>query len=171
MTETLFTLADYEALPEDFPAQLIEGVLVREPPPRYGHQATTAVVRHELTTLVGPLRVPEHPSAVRVDEHNAYHPDLVVLAAALRAEATYVGVPILVVEQLSPRTRRHDREVKTPRLIELGVAEVWLLDDAKRVVEVHTRDGHRVYREADRAASQAVPGFGLVPAELFDVLP
>ena len=33
---TLFTRADYDRLPEGFPAQLIHGWLVRDPAPSYG---------------------------------------------------------------------------------------------------------------------------------------
>jgi hypothetical protein len=33
----LYTRADYERLPEGFPAQLVRGQLVKEPAPRCGH--------------------------------------------------------------------------------------------------------------------------------------
>ena len=36
--ETRFTLREWMALPEGFPAQLFDGQLVREPSPTYGHQ-------------------------------------------------------------------------------------------------------------------------------------
>lgn len=61
-----------------------------------------------------------------------------------------------------------DRHVKTPRLIELGVGEVWLVDEAKHTIEIHTRNGHRVIRARDEARSAIVGGFVLVPAVLFE---
>ncbi len=168
--ETLYDIRDYEALPEGFPAQLVEGLLVKDPPPRYGHQATTAVVRHTLASLVGPLRVPDHPVAVRIDDHNVFHPDIVVIAAPLPADVTYMGVPQLVVEHLSTSTRRRDRHVKTPLLLRHGVAEVWLIDDRERTIEIHTREGSRIHRGPDEATSVVLPGFALTPAAVFAAL-
>ena len=38
----LFTRAQYDQLPEGFPAQLIEGDLVRDPAPTYGNASKAA---------------------------------------------------------------------------------------------------------------------------------
>ena len=162
-----YTTREFEQLPEGFPAQLIEGCLVKEPPVRYSHQSLAAHIRFRLAQLVGPDRVPDHPSTVKVDEHNAFNPDIVVIAAPHDPDALYVGVPQLVVEVLSRRTEQRDRQVKTPRLLALGVAEVWLIDERVRTVEVHTSRGHRVLRGSDEARSEVLEGFGLVPAELY----
>lgn len=165
--DALYTIREFEMLPEGFPAQLIDGCLVKEPPVRYSHQSLAAVIRAQLFQVVDPRRVPDHPSTVKIDDHNAYNPDIVVIEAPLAPDALYMGVPQLAIEILSARTMKRDRHVKTPRLIELGVGEVWLVDEANETIEIHTRDGHRVIRAGDEARSAILDGFVLVPATLF----
>ncbi len=48
-----FTRADYDRLPEGFPAQLIEGFLVKQPAPTYGHQALVLELALKLVARVG----------------------------------------------------------------------------------------------------------------------
>lgn len=165
--DALYTIEEYELLPEGFPAQLIEGCLVKDPPVRYSHQSLGSRIRAALFRVVSPDRVPDHPSTVKIDRHNAYNPDIVVIEAPLAPDALYMGVPQLVLEILSRRTRKRDLHVKLPRLLALGVPEVWIVDEAHRSIEIHTRDGHRVFRGDDEARSVVLPGFSLVPDVLF----
>ena len=53
MEAALFTRDDYMKLPEGFPAQLIDGELVREPAPTYNHQRTVGRLYLVLCRLVG----------------------------------------------------------------------------------------------------------------------
>lgn len=163
----VFTRKDWARLPEGFPAELVEGFLVKEPSPTYGHQHIAARIRHQLLDLVGPARVPDTPADVAVDELNVYHPDIVVLDRPPPATSRDVGVPLLVVEVLSPSTRARDREVKAGHLLELGVREVWLIDPAARDIEVRTRRDTRTAAGRQRLGSSVVPGFALVSARLF----
>jgi len=163
----LYTRADYDRLPEEFPAQLIQGRLVKEPPPRYGHQRIGARIRFALMRLLGPDLVPDTPADVGIDEHNVFQPDIVVLRAVPDAEVCDVGIPRLAVEILSRSTEQRDRRVKTVKLLEAGVEEVWLIDRRAEAIEVHVRAGHRRFTDDETAMSSAVPGFALNPATLF----
>ena len=163
----LYTRADFDRLPEGFPEELIDGQLVKEPGPTYGHNRVCARIRHALLVLVGPDRVPDSPSDVAIDEHNVFQPDVVVLTEPVADATSYVGVPLLAVEVLSPSTRSHDRMVKAELLLGIGVAEVWLVDPARKTVEVRTVSGRAIARGGDEAVSAALPGFALVPAQLF----
>ena len=164
---SLFTRAEYDRLPEGFPAQLIEGQLVKEPPPRYGHQRVGSRIRFQLKKLVGPDLVPDTPADVGIDRYNVFQPDIVVLEKRPDDETSDVGIPILAVEVLSPRTEKRDRLVKTGRLLDAGVREVWLIDRRRQAIEVHTSAGHRRYEGGEQAVSEAVEGFVLVPDTLF----
>ena len=165
--ETRFTRTEYDRLPEGFPAQLIEGALVREPSPLYGHQEFAARLRHQLLDLVGPSLVPDTPADVGIDDLNVFQPDIVVLAVRPPRDTHYVGTPILAVEVLSPSTERRDRHVKTGKMLAAGVREVWLVDPAGETVEIHTDRGSRIFRRVERAKSVVVAGFVVVPAILF----
>jgi Uma2 family endonuclease len=162
----LFTRADFDRLPEGFPAQLVDGFLVKEDPPTYGHGRLLTALLLRLDALMGDGRVLTG-AGVSTDDHNAYLPDLVVLREVLPDEARYVGVPLLVVEVLSPSTERRDRRRKCPRLLAAGVAEVWLVDLTTRTVERHDADGVETARGEETLRSRVVPGFDVVPARLF----
>lgn len=170
---TAYTRTHYEQLPTGFPAQLVEGQLVREPAPTFGHQRVALAIAGQLKRLVGARRVAIAPVDVAVDEWNVYQPDVVVFREPMDDEASGLdaGVPLLVVEVLSPSTAERDRRVKRTRLLDVGVEEVWLVDRAGGTIEVYDL---RRYRDLPRRAfgtgaiaSDALAGFELAPATLF----
>ncbi len=163
---TLFTRAQYEALPEGYPAQLIDGFLVKEPSPTYGHQRTQSRILKALHALLPTDLVIAAPADVLVDELNVFQPDIVVLAEPPPLEHHYVGVPRLAFEVLSS-TRTRDREFKARRLLGIGVAEVWLVDPEQKAIEVVDLNGVRLAEAGETALSHALRGFELVPDELF----
>jgi Uma2 family endonuclease len=165
--QQLFTRADYDKLPEGFPAQLIEGSLVKEPAPTDHHQRIETRILAHLAALVGPDRAIPSPTDVGIDDHNVYQPDIVVLRDIPPDHARDVGIPLLAVEVLSPSTRKRDREVKTRHLIRAGVEEVWLVDPEAAALEVHRADGPEAARGDTPLVSRALPGFSLTPATLF----
>ncbi len=163
-----FTRADYERLPEGFPAQLVRGQLVREPAPTYRHQVFEGRLYTQLAALVGDGRALLAPCDVGIDEFNVYQPDVLVLRDLPPHDEIHdVGIPLLAVEVLSPSTARRDREVKRRKLIEAGVAEVWIVDPATKTVELHTATGRRVVEGDEALRSAVVEGFEVVPNVLF----
>ena len=164
---TRFTRADYERLPEGFPAQLVEGTLVRDPAPTYGHQRLVATIYRRLGAILGWKRVVIAPIDVGVDEYNVYQPDVVVVRREPSRDVHDVGVPLVAVEVTSSSTARRDRGVKRRRLLAAGAEEVWVVDPAAGSVERYDADGCAVATGTDVLRSRAVVGFEVVPARLF----
>src|SRR5690606_1396239 len=54
-----------------------------------------------------------------------------------------VGIPLLVIEVLSPSTARYDRVVKRLRFQRSGVPAYWIVDLDARIVEAWTPDAER----------------------------
>jgi Uma2 family endonuclease len=164
-----FTRADYMRLPEGFPAELIDGVLVREPAPSGWHQGLVGAVFLELAACVGRRRVVPSPIDVFVDEHNVLQPDVAVLPkdAPIGARTTAIAIPILVVEVLSPSTARRDRRQKTAIYLRAGVREVWLVDPATKSTDIVTSAGATHFATGATPRSDAVPGFALDLGALF----
>ncbi len=68
MLTVKFTRADYERLPEGYPVELIDGQLVKEPAPTFGHQWIVGRFHVEFYSLVGAGRIVVSPIDVFVDE-------------------------------------------------------------------------------------------------------
>ena len=162
-----FTKADWDRLPEGFPAQLIDGWLIKEPAPTYDHQRFSSRIHARLVALVGPDQAVHAPLDVVLDDRNVYQPDVVVLREPPVPGQARSAPPLLVVEVLSPATAQRDRTVKRDRLLEAGTAEVWLVDPLRRQIERHDAQGMLEARGDASIASRVLPGFTLVPEELF----
>ncbi|MCP5069280.1 MAG: Uma2 family endonuclease [bacterium] len=163
----LITRKDYEALPEGMPMELCDGLLVKQPSPRYGHQRIQSVILKRLKSLLPAAVVLAGPVDVLIDELNVFVPDIVVLSETLDDDASYVGTPLLVFEVLSPSTKSRDRDFKTKRYLGLGVKEVWLIDRVGETVEVVDLEGLRSATNERPLRSATVDGFALAPGDLF----
>ena len=159
--DTRFTVQDYMALPEGFPAQLIEGWLVKEPAPTRWHQGIVVALTAQLLAAVDRRRVLVSPTDVVLDRWNVFQPDVLVFPEGVRVTPTMppTVLPILVVEVLSPGTARRDRGVKCAGWLRAGIVEVWLVDPDAGAIEVRTRDGSTRHAGDEEAVSAAVPGF------------
>jgi len=172
------TVADYAALPEGAPYQLIDGALVMSPSPSFSHQAVTFelgvalrsfVKQHDLgTVLIAPLDV-------FLTEHDAYQPDLLYVARERRdliEEDGVHGAPDLVVEVLSPSTGYYDLRHKKRVYADAGVQEYWIVDPLEQTVEVWRLGGDDVAplvqaRETGTVQSELLDGFSVDLETLF----
>jgi Uma2 family endonuclease len=138
------TVDEYLATPETTKRyELVYGV-VREPAaPAWNHQTIVARLFGHLDRHVTRLEIGKvglSPLDVVMDSHNhlVVQPDIVFVSTA----RTHIirdrlwGAPDLVVEVLSPGTRRYDRDVKREWYERYGVLEQWVVDPAARTVEV-----------------------------------
>ena len=165
--EALFTKHDYARLPEGFPAQLIEGQLVREAAPLYGHQQVVGRLYRSLCEVCDPTLVLLSPVDCPIDELNVFQPDVAIYGEPPPPDEGGTLVPRVVFEVLSPSTAARDRDPKLRRYLAAGVEEVWLLDRKSGSIEVHTPRGARVAHGPDSLRSGCVPSLVLVPDELF----
>ncbi|MFN0238901.1 MAG: Uma2 family endonuclease [Aquificaceae bacterium] len=137
------TIADYEALPEGSPYQLIEGELIMSPAPGFEHFGSSFNLVLKLADLVyraGKGRVIYAPVDLYLDEENAYQPDIMVVLKGSRARITSKGVhgpPDVVVEILSPSTAYYDLTQKKDVYERSGVREYWIVDPLRKSLEVY----------------------------------
>ena len=129
-TDRAITADDVLQLPTGPPLfELLEGRVVVSPSPSVPH----GIVTTNLTLLLGPacpphLRIFGSPTDWVADAQSVLEPDLCVVRKADTAGRRLTGTPLLVVEILSPSTRRRDLQVKR-RLYEAGgVPAYWLID-------------------------------------------
>jgi Uma2 family endonuclease len=125
-----FTLADWEALPEDGRRyELIGGTIVMSPTPVPAHQRCSRRLQ-QLFDAAAPLdhEVFAAPIGLRLPGEQMLEPDLLVAPHASVGER-YVSLPVLlVVEVVSPGSRTHDTVTKRAAYAEAGIEHYWLVD-------------------------------------------
>lgn len=134
-----WTLEEVHSLPDDGNKyELVRGELFVTPPPTDPHETVGA----RLARIIDPyveahgLGLVYHPRAVMRFEGSEVEPDLMVRQPQDAVGATWDGapVPILVIEILSPSTRRRDQVQKRSLYMDAGVAEYWMVDPERRTI-------------------------------------
>ena len=138
------TVADYMKTPDDVRYQLIDGELILAPSPTSRHQFVSVRLTVALFKFVEQHRagvVLQAPLDVILAEHEVFQPDILFVSNDRReimTPANIQGAPDLVVEILSPSTRRNDRGHKLDVYSRYGVREYWIVDPDAGLVEVLT---------------------------------
>ena len=144
------TYDDLEAIPlerEGDRQEIIDGELVVTPSPLPKHQIVSRSIFRRLDQHVVANDLGEvyyAPIDIRFTPDNVLIPDIIFIA---RDRLHVVGsravdaAPDLVIEILSPGTRRRDLTTKRELYARFGVREYWPVDPEKRTVEVLTLVG------------------------------
>lgn len=151
-TSQRWTLDQLHSLPDDGNKyELVRGELFVTPAPTRTHESILARLTRILDPYVAAhsLGYVFHPRAVVRFDGSETEPDLLVRkddAPELDWEAA--PTPSLVVEVLSPSTRRRDRVEKRQFYLDAGAATYWIVDaDARTVTVVRHRETDLVARE------------------------
>src|SRR6266496_5606348 len=146
-----FTYEDYVLLPEDRRHEVIDGELCVTPAPTPYHQIVKGRIKRLLEDHVerGALGIVlDAPCDVVLSRFDVLQPDIFFISSgrlAIIGEKFISDAPDLVVEVLSPGTRRRDRISKAKRYARFGVREMWIADPDRKTVEVfvNTEGGFR----------------------------
>ncbi|MDE6898933.1 MAG: Uma2 family endonuclease [Lawsonibacter sp.] len=146
--EMRYTFADYLTWDEDDHIELIYGYPYMMSSPSTEHQLVSGELFAQLHTYLADkkCRVIAAPYAVRLfeeasdrpeDVNTVVEPDLVVICDPSKMDRRGCkGTPDLVIEILSPSSRRHDRIVKLDLYQRAGVREYWVVNPEDRTVQV-----------------------------------
>ena len=134
-----WSLEEVHSLPDDGNKyELVRGELFVTPPPTDPHETIAARLTRVLDPYVESqgLGYVYHPRAVMRFEGSEVEPDLMVRQPHANADASWddAPIPILVVEILSPGTRRRDQAQKRSLYMDAGVAEYWMVDAERRTI-------------------------------------
>jgi Uma2 family endonuclease len=190
-TELRFTVADLANFPDDGQRyEVIDGELYVSTAPHHEHQH----VIHRIASALG-MWDPEERHGYAVpgvgvifSADTGVIPDLVWVQAdkltavfsdaAGERDGKLHAAPDLVVEVLSPGAvqEQRDRDTKRTLYSRRGVREYWIVDRARRTVEVHRRTSAVLALEAtltdeDTLTSPLLPGFALPVRQIFSLPP
>ena len=139
--DRLYTLEDYLRLPDDQRVELIDGVFYDMAAPTTIHQGVAGFLHKKFLDFVMENKGPCFPfiSPVDVqldcDDKTVVQPDVLVVCDRTKYKNGRVfGAPDLVVEVLSPSTRRKDMQLKMYKYAGAGVREYWMVDPDKKLV-------------------------------------
>ena len=172
-----WTLADYEALPDDGNRyEVIHGELYMSPPPSPFHQTVSRRIQFLLYSLEQKDQgyIFDAPVGLLIPGATPVEPDLVFLTKDQRSyiKERYIEGPAhLVVEILSPSTASRDRTLKLNLYAQAKVPHYWIVDPAACTLEVyHLVDGcYQVRAALNKEESYRAVEAGNVEIVLSDV--
>jgi Uma2 family endonuclease len=157
--------------------ELIDGEVVAMSPQRARHTRVKYRVQSALERAIADAGLPcemlPDGMTVRVDARTAFEPDALVQCGELLSDdAVEADSPIIVVEVLSPDTKRIDTGRKLQGYFRLPSVIHYLIVDAERRTVIHHRRGEGELIETRIASSGELrldpPGLTLPVAALFD---
>jgi len=181
-----WTYADYLRLPDDGQRyEVIRGTLYVSPAPTFEHQFTVVRISRYLDVyaseneagVAGVILVA--PFDVRLPQRIAdpVQPDVLFFRKGNEprpGDKSFLGVPDLVVEVLSPKTRRVDETIKLAAYHDAGVPEVWFADPQRRTLLVYRLDtstgiyvGEARYGLGETVRSASFPGLRFAVDAIF----
>lgn len=124
---------DYCAIPPDGKRyELLDGQVQVTPAPSPLHQRVSKRLQRLLEAYfeeAGRGEVFNAPIDLILTPHDVVQPDLVVVTNPSQVSTRGIeGVPLLVIEVLSPATTVYDRTTKAQRYAALGIPHYWLVD-------------------------------------------
>jgi Uma2 family endonuclease len=179
-----YTYADYLTFDFEDIVELIRGKIFRmSPAPRIIHQIISqnlsrifgnyfllenCVVFHAPTDVVLPL------SNTNIEAANTViQPDLCVVCDSYKIrELCVFGAPDLIIEILSPHTRKKDLQFKYDVYQEAGVREYWVVMPEEHLIEIFVLDNKifkriQTYTENDSVPSFIFPNLKVEMSEIF----
>jgi Uma2 family endonuclease len=193
----LYTFSDYDKWSEHERWEIIDGIKY----PTYGYESNAdaepramaaPVSNHQMISgeLFGILReflkgrrcrAFHAPFTVRLDADDEWEgdvvlePDIVVICDPTKVDKKGCkGVPDLVMEILSPSTRKKDKLIKLQKYQKYGVREYWILDPDKKTLDVYLRVGSKYtqtsYSETCTAPVMVLPNLEIELSEIFNAM-
>jgi len=182
-SDTRLTYDDLLLFPDDRKRrEIIDGELFVTPSPTARHQVLLGRLHlgigNYLAVHPGTGHVLLSPLDVVFSPHDVVEPDLLFVAGdqfEILTPKNVQGSPALVVEILSPGTRKRDEQTKRRLFSRTEVREYWIIDPDADLIKVSrrtpdgsfTRVAELTAEDGDTLTSPLLPGFSLALTEFF----
>ena len=172
----LMTVEDFDALDEENDQkryELIDGVIHLLSSPSAEHTECQVNLLRDISTSLLTAKSKcrcYNDFNLQIDTHNVIKPDIMVICDRDQLTSQrFFGVPLIVIEILSPSTRRNDMLYKLNKYHDIGVSEYWLADPAVQTLTVYdfANDDIILYTLTDTVQSKAMPEIGIPVSRIF----
>lgn len=140
----IYTIDDYENLPESVHAELIGGQMYYRPTPNRMHQEILVFLLSTIANYIdskdAPCEVYPGPFAVKLfnDRDDIVEPDISVICSPEKlTDRGCTGAPDWIVEIISPSTASRDYIYKLNLYANAGVREYWIVDPNSKKILVY----------------------------------
>lgn len=171
------TYEAYAEMPDDGQRyEVLDGQLELMSGPSTVHQVIDAALYLILQSCSSEYFILIAPLEVILSRTNVVQPDLIMIHQSRSDIVTMRGVegaPDLVVEILSPGSRKRDRQRKSKIYAQHGVPEYWIIDPTGQTLERYELNGERQYElidlfeNNDRVMTDKLPCVSFPVSELF----
>lgn len=177
--EAPFTYEMYAEMPDDGQRyEIIDGILeLMSPGASFSHQAVGGELAYILKqSCKSDYLILTAPLDVILSPTNVLQPDVLVVLRSRMHIVTNRGIegpPDLVVEVLSPSSRKRDKIKKAAAYARFGVEEYWIVDGDNRTLEQYRLDGegkyelHNLFEGDDVVSSDKLPCVSFRVSDLF----
>jgi Uma2 family endonuclease len=160
-------MGDAGVFAPDARLELIEGEIIDMAPIGSRHAGMVRDLMRRLFHAAGPHAIVSCQDPIWLDDNNEPQPDLCLLRPRedlYRPSHPRPGDVLLVVE-VADTTLVYDRDIKLPLYARAGIPEVWIVDLATPILQIHRTPAGDRYAEV---AATAAPGI-LAPAALPEI--
>jgi Uma2 family endonuclease len=173
------TYDDYQVLPDDGNRyEILTGDLFVTPAPTPRHQSISKEIEFYLITCLekyGMGRVFHAPIDVVFADNTIAQPDILFIAQerfSIIGECFIQGAPDLIIEILSPSTRRRDIRIKSALYAQFNVPHYWIVDPDLECIELFQLKEQRYvsiakFSKPDILVSETFPRLRIPLAEVF----
>jgi len=127
-------------LHEDDRVELLDGEIYQMSPIGARHVSLVNRLTALLVHLAGDAAIVSVQNPIRLNDYNEPQPDLALLRPRDDHYVDALATPgdVLLVIEVADTSLVYDRQEKLPRYARAGIAEVWLVDAGRQVIEQHT---------------------------------
>lgn len=142
--QTMITLKEYDALPEDIRAEVFDSQIYYMASPSQDHQTISMELSTILNTYIknkqGSCRVFHAPFDVKLNDTplTIVQPDLMIICDKKKLDGKRCnGAPDFIIEIVSPSNAAEDYIRKLYYYKTFGVREYWIVDSRRKMVTVN----------------------------------
>jgi len=159
-------MAETGILGEDKRVELLDGDLIDMAPIGQDHAATVNGLNRALFLACGDRAIVSIQNSVRLNRFSEPQPDAALFRP--RADNYRTGAPpgpadTLLLIEVADSTLRYDRTVKLPLYARAGIAEVWIVDLQRRMVDVHRSPAGDAYTTVETHGPDATVSLSQAP--------
>ena len=159
-------MADAGIFGEDDRIELIDGDLIDMAPIGPGHAAVVNRLNEAFVLAYASRAIVSIQNPIRLDESSEPQPDVAILRrrADFYATGGHPGLAdILLLVEAADSSLRFDKTVKLPLYARAGIAELWIVDLKRRVLDAHRVPAGDGYREKTKHRTGEELALALAP--------